>query len=214
MLTKTGRLGLLRGVPDAWFVLGGAFYLLTGLAMIAAFAWPQPFLDQFRLYPIYLELPFPENVLQRENGHRPIIPGLIRVLEIHWLGANQMLQIAFGAFCALATALCAAWIALREDRLARPLRLAGAMLAVMAVFWLGNAQYGKRDYAQAIGSFRSLVTAVPDSPRAPEAMLSLANSQLELKDAKGARKTLDDLLKTYPKSEAAQAARERIAALK
>lgn len=140
MLTKTGRLGLLRGVPDAWFVLGGAFYLFTGLAMIAAFAWPQPFLDQFRLYPIYLELPFPENVLQRENGHRPIIPGLIRVLEIHWLGANQMLQIAFGAFCALATALCAAWIALREDRLARPLRLAGAMLAVMAVFWLGNAR--------------------------------------------------------------------------
>ncbi len=82
------------------------------------------------------------------------------------------------------------------------------------LFWLGNAQYGKRDYAQAIATFRSLVTAVPDSPRAPEALLSLANSQLELKDTKGARKTLDDLQKAYPKSEAAQAARERLAALK
>lgn len=82
------------------------------------------------------------------------------------------------------------------------------------LFWLGNAQYGKRDYAQAITTFRSLVAAVPDSPRAPEALLSLANSQLELKDAKGARKTLDDLVKTYPKSEAAQAGRERLAALK
>jgi tol-pal system protein YbgF len=82
------------------------------------------------------------------------------------------------------------------------------------LFWLGNAQYGKRDYAQAIGTFRSLVTAVPDSPRAPEALLSLANSQLELKDSKGARKTLDDLLKAYPKAEAAQVARERISALK
>jgi TolA-binding protein len=55
---------------------------------------------------------------------------------------------------------------------------------------------------------------VPDSPRAPEALLSLANSQLELKDSKGARKTLDDLLKAYPKAEAAQVARERISALK
>ncbi len=82
------------------------------------------------------------------------------------------------------------------------------------LFWLGNAQYGKRDYAQAIGTFRSLVTAVPDSPRAPEALLSLANCQLELKDSKGARKTLDDLLKAYPKAEAAQVARERISALK
>ena len=82
------------------------------------------------------------------------------------------------------------------------------------LFWLGNAQYGKRDYGQAIATFRSLVAAVPDSPRAPEALLSLANSQLELKDAKGARKTLEDLLKTYPKLEAAQAARERLAALK
>lgn len=82
------------------------------------------------------------------------------------------------------------------------------------LFWLGNAQYGKRDYAQAIGTFRSLVAAVPDSPRAPEALLSLANSQFELKDTKGARKTLEDLVRTYPKSEAAQAARERLAALK
>ncbi len=132
--------GVVPSVPDAWFVLAGVFYLVTALAMIAAFAWPQPTLDQFRLYPIYLELPFPENVLQRENGHRPIIPGLIRVLEIHWLGANQVLQIVFGALCALATAACAALVALREARLGRSMRLAGAMLAVMAVFWLGNAR--------------------------------------------------------------------------
>ena len=81
-------------------------------------------------------------------------------------------------------------------------------------FWLGNAQYGKREYREAMVSFRSLVAAAPESPRAPEALLSLANCQLELKDSKGARKTLDDLLKAYPKSEAAQAGRERLASLK
>ena len=81
-------------------------------------------------------------------------------------------------------------------------------------FWLGNAYYGKRDYKDAIASFRSLVTSTPDSARAPEALLSIANCQLELKDTKAARRTIDELLKNYPKSEAAQAGRERLASLR
>ena len=48
----------------------------------------------------------------------------------------------------------------------------------------------------------------------PEAVLSVANCQLELKDSKGARKTLTDLVKAYPQSEAAVAAKERLATLK
>lgn len=86
--------------------------------------------------------------------------------------------------------------------------------AASALFWLGNAQYGKRDYKQAIDSFRSLVSKAPDHPRAPEALLSVASSQTELKDVKGARRTLDELMKSYPKSEAAVAARERLATLR
>ncbi|WP_372524538.1 tol-pal system protein YbgF [Piscinibacter sp.] len=81
-------------------------------------------------------------------------------------------------------------------------------------FWLGNAYYGKRDYKEAIASFRSLLSNAPDNPRSPEAMLSVANCQIELKDTKGARKTLGELVKAYPKSEAAQAGRERLASLK
>jgi len=83
-----------------------------------------------------------------------------------------------------------------------------------ALFWLGNAQYARRDYKEAITTFRSLVASAPDSPRAPEAMLAIANCQAELKDTKAAKKTIDDLLKAYPKSEAAQAGRERLAALR
>jgi TolA-binding protein len=37
---------------------------------------------------------------------------------------------------------------------------------------------------------------------------------LELKDAKAARRTIDELIKTYPQSEAAQAGKERLASLK
>ena len=82
------------------------------------------------------------------------------------------------------------------------------------LFWLGNAQYGRRDYKEAITSFRALVSGAPDHPRAPEALLSVANCQIELKDTKTARRTIDELLKAYPKSEAAQAAKERLASLK
>jgi TolA-binding protein len=82
------------------------------------------------------------------------------------------------------------------------------------LFWLGNAQYANRDYRGAIGNFRALLTAAPDHPRAPEAVLSIANCQIELKDNPAARRTLDELVKTYPQSEAANAAKERLARLR
>jgi tol-pal system protein YbgF len=81
-------------------------------------------------------------------------------------------------------------------------------------FWLGNALYGKRDYKDAVLTFRAFVSAAPDHPRAPEALLALANSQAEMKDARAARKTIDELLKSYPASEAAQAGKERLGSLK
>jgi tol-pal system protein YbgF len=83
-----------------------------------------------------------------------------------------------------------------------------------ALFWLGNAQYGVRQYKEAITSFRTLVAGSPDHPKAPEALLAIANCQAELKDGKGARATIGELIKTYPKSEAAQAGRDRLASLK
>lgn len=83
-----------------------------------------------------------------------------------------------------------------------------------ALFWLANAQYATRDYKEAIINFRTLVAAEPSHLRAPEALLSIANCQVELKDARGARKTLENLVKTFPQSEAAVAAKERLSQLK
>lgn len=83
-----------------------------------------------------------------------------------------------------------------------------------AAFWLGNALYGKRDYKSAITAFRALVKASPEHPKAPEALLALANSQAEMKDNRSARRTIEELLKSYPDSEAAVAGKERLAALK
>jgi tol-pal system protein YbgF len=83
-----------------------------------------------------------------------------------------------------------------------------------ALFWLGNAQYANRDYRGAIANFRALLQQAPDHPRAPEAVLSIANCQIELKENANARRTLDELVKAYPQSEAAVAARERLAKLR
>lgn len=85
---------------------------------------------------------------------------------------------------------------------------------VAALFWLGNAQYANRDYKEAIKNFSTLLARAPDHARAPESLLSVANCQLELKDTKAARKTLTDLVKSYPQTEAATAATERLAKLK
>jgi tol-pal system protein YbgF len=86
--------------------------------------------------------------------------------------------------------------------------------APAARFWLGNAQYGRRDHKEAIATFRAFVNAEPAHPRASEALLALANSQAEMRDVKAARKTIEELVKAYPKSEAAQAGKERLSTLK
>lgn len=83
-----------------------------------------------------------------------------------------------------------------------------------AMFWLANAQYATKDYKDALANFRGLVAQTPDHVRVPEALLAIANCQLELKDTKAARKTLEDLTTSYPSTEAAAAAKERLTRFK
>jgi tol-pal system protein YbgF len=83
-----------------------------------------------------------------------------------------------------------------------------------ALYWLGNALYAARAFKESMESHRRLATQFPDHPRTPEAMLAMANSQIELKDSRSARRTLEDLVKAHPESEAATAGRERLARLR
>jgi tol-pal system protein YbgF len=83
-----------------------------------------------------------------------------------------------------------------------------------ALFWLGNAQYANKAYKEALASFQRLLGMAPGHPRAAEAMLATSNVQVELKDMKAARKTLEDLIKAYPDSETAGTARDRLSRLR
>jgi TolA-binding protein len=55
-----------------------------------------------------------------------------------------------------------------------------------------------------------MLAQAPDHPRASEALLAVANCQIELKDTRAARRTLEDVIRLHPETEAAQAAKERL----
>lgn len=93
-------------------------------------------------------------------------------------------------------------------------RYAGTGYRPSALFWLGNAQYATKDYKEALASFRALIAHDAEHVRVPESVLAIANCQVEMKDTKGARKTLEELIANYPSSEAAAAAKDRLARLK
>lgn len=81
-------------------------------------------------------------------------------------------------------------------------------------YWLGNANFLSREYAQSFAAYRKLLDKFPDHPRAPEAMLNMAESQLSLKKKSSARSTLEKLISQYPGSDASDKAKKRLATLK
>ena len=85
--------------------------------------------------------------------------------------------------------------------------------AAAARFWKGNAEFLEGDYRSALITLRPLQMAEPNYPKTPEAMLAIANCYSELKDPQSARKTLEELVEQYEKSEAASVARDRLSKL-
>lgn len=112
--------------------VAGRYLVLVGLR--------HPMLDQFRLYPLYLDLAFPQNLFQIENGHRPVLPAMVRVFEIWATHADQTIQLAVGALAALAVALAGAIVHRRFDRADAAATAMAALAGCMAVFWMANAR--------------------------------------------------------------------------
>jgi tol-pal system protein YbgF len=83
-----------------------------------------------------------------------------------------------------------------------------------ALYWLGSAKFARRDFNDAITQLKGLVNDFPTHTRAAEALLTVGTAQLEIKQPKEARKTFNDLIKIYPTSEAAAAAKDRLTQIK
>lgn len=81
-------------------------------------------------------------------------------------------------------------------------------------YWLANSQYASGNFKEAIQNYRAFLTRAGNHPRAPEALLGIANSAQEIKDNKTARKALQDLVAIYPDSELVNSAKSQLKNLK
>jgi tol-pal system protein YbgF len=86
-------------------------------------------------------------------------------------------------------------------------------LAENAQYWLGEAHYAKGEYEQAATAFRVVGERWPTSRKAPDALLKLGYSQIELKQVGQARVTLSDVTRKFPDSDASRLATERLSKL-
>ena len=111
-----------------------------GVYAVTLYSWRDLYADQWRSYGVLLSLPFPDNVLFLDNGHRPIVTSLLRVVEIDWFRGNLWLQWAVGLAFAIGTVLLGWRIVARDHALGDLARAACAAILALAVFWLANGR--------------------------------------------------------------------------
>jgi tol-pal system protein YbgF len=73
-------------------------------------------------------------------------------------------------------------------------------LAGMAQFWAGEIAFTQKDYKGAVTSFADVLKRFPKTPKAPDAMLKLGLSLLELNQKKEACTTLGAVKQKFPKA--------------
>jgi tol-pal system protein YbgF len=79
-----------------------------------------------------------------------------------------------------------------------------------ATYWLGEAHYVTKDYDAALKSFGAVLDGFPESRKAPDALLKLGYCQYELKAFRNARVTLEKVVVSYPGTDAARLAEQRL----
>lgn len=86
-------------------------------------------------------------------------------------------------------------------------------LAAEATYGLGYSQFALKNYKSAIATQQKVIDLHPESPKVPDAMLNMANSQIQLGLVPAAKKTLRDLIAQFPNSEVTPTAQKRLKAL-
>ena len=83
-------------------------------------------------------------------------------------------------------------------------------LASNAQFWMGESYYTKGDLESAVTAYRKVLSDWPASRKAPDAMVKLGFSLSDLKRTGEARSTLEEVVRKYPGTNAAQLAADRL----
>lgn len=87
-------------------------------------------------------------------------------------------------------------------------------LASTAQFYLGSSYYALKDFKNAIERLSAMVQNSPNHARAPDALLVIAGSQVELNNRAGAKTTLERIVREYPNTPAANTAKNRLQLLR
>lgn len=114
---------------------------LLCLVTMLQYAIVDLYADPWRTYPKLLSLPFPDSLLFLDNGHRPVVASILRLLDLHLLAGNQRLLQGAGIVLVGVSVAAGCWTALRSRASSRAARAAAALLVVAAVCWLGNARF-------------------------------------------------------------------------
>ena len=81
-------------------------------------------------------------------------------------------------------------------------------LYINALYWIGEAYYGEKQYESAILQFQDVISKYPSHPKAAAAMLKQALSFNALGDGENARTTMQKVIVEYPDSSQAEAAKK------
>lgn len=79
-----------------------------------------------------------------------------------------------------------------------------------AWYWMGEANYVKRDYTSALTSFQALVDRFPTSPKLADGLYKVGLTQIELKRVSEAKATLQRVAREFPASNAANLSRQKL----
>jgi tol-pal system protein YbgF len=85
-----------------------------------------------------------------------------------------------------------------------------SVLAADVLFMKGTALYADKELRPSIEARRELISRFPKHPSVPQALLNLAAGLEETGNPNTARRTLEELIKSHPKSAAAAEARKRL----
>ena len=83
-------------------------------------------------------------------------------------------------------------------------------LASNAQYWLGESYYIKGDPESAVAAYRKVLANWPDSRKAPDAMVKIGFSLSDMRRNGEARTTLEEVVRKYPGTTAAQLAADRL----
>ena len=83
-------------------------------------------------------------------------------------------------------------------------------LASNAQFWIGESYYTKGDLENAVAAYRKVLSDWPQSRKVPDALVKLGFSLSDLKRNGEARNMLEDVVRKYPGTTAAQLAADRL----